>query len=82
MNGHLPRCRCASGPHVGTQYAASPSEGNVASTAPNSGAKRFPRRFSLRLATYFQEVRCRKSPKGASGAFLNGLRGPITQTQF
>ena len=44
-NGYLPRCRCASGAHVRTQYA--------------------PRRFSLRLA---------------SGAFLNGPRGPITQT--
>jgi hypothetical protein len=22
MNGHLPRCRCASGAHVRTQYAA------------------------------------------------------------
>jgi hypothetical protein len=33
-------------------------------------------RFRLRLATYLQEERCRKSPKGASGAFLDGLNKP------
>ena len=58
-NGHLLRCCCASAPHVRTQYAASPSERNVTSIAPQSGAERFPVRCSQRLA---------------SDAFLNGLR--------
>jgi hypothetical protein len=53
MNGHLLRCRCASGPHVPTTYA--------------------PVRFSRRLATLRQKEGWRKSPKGASDAFLNGL---------
>jgi hypothetical protein len=30
-------------------------------------------RCSLRLATHLQGWKCRKSPKGASGAFLNRL---------
>jgi hypothetical protein len=58
MNGHLPRCRCASGAHVRTQYAAL--------------------RCSRRLATYLQKSKRWKSPKGASGAFLNGLNWPDT----
>jgi len=62
MNGHLRRCRCASGCFA-TQKPGSHVEAQFGTV-----------RCLRRLATHLQESKHRKSPKGASGAFLNGLR--------
>ena len=73
MNGHLLRCRCASGPHVLTTYAPLLRQASGGWHRQRHRTAQCAFRCSGRLATHLQGEQCRKSPKGASGAFLNGF---------
>jgi hypothetical protein len=72
MNGRLRRCRAcfAKRAEGGIASATGPRE---ALSAPHVRTPYAPVRCSLRLATHLQGWKCRKSPKGASGRFLNRL---------
>jgi hypothetical protein len=82
-NGHLRRCRCASAPHVrpSTLRCGRSLLRHLKGTIDFHFAPLARCRF--RLATHLKNLsNGRKSPKGASDAFQNGLRIPSNLDTF
>ena len=82
MNLDAPKARVIIGPQALYRWR---SNGHLrrcrCASAPHVPTAYAPLRVSQRLATHRQEEKCRKSPKGASDAFLNRLKRSMTRRE-